>query len=113
MSKNRKVLVGLATCLPFVALVIFYGAIFFMVFASMGSHHGKEPDIPGGWAAIGILALSTIVWVIVLLVGYIGHVYRNEQIEPGTKLLWTIVILFGNIFAMPIYWYIYVWREPA
>ena len=26
------------------------------------------------------------------------------------KALWAIVLFLGNIFAMPVYWYLYIWK---
>ncbi len=114
MSKNKRILIGLATCWPLVAAVLFYGALFISIFSAVGSFHGNGPDFPGGWFTFAaILIITTLVWIIVLLVGYIGHVYRNGQIESTMKLVWAVLIFFGNIFAMPIYWYIYIWRDPS
>jgi hypothetical protein len=28
------------------------------------------------------------------------------------KALWAAVLFFGNMVALPVYWYLYIWREP-
>jgi hypothetical protein len=111
MSRTKKLLIGFATFWPMCALVLFYAGIFCMIFLVAGNH-GRAP----GESLFGpgvIFFLVNVVWVISLLVGYIGHVYRNEQIEPEAKLVWALVIFFGSLFAMPVYWYIYIWRDPV
>lgn len=48
-----------------------------------------------------------------ILVGiYIGHVFKNPAIAADKRALWAVVLFFGNVIAMPVYWFLYVWREP-
>ena len=51
--------------------------------------------------------------VMALLVFYIVDIFRNNRVEKDKKALWAIVILMGGAIAMPIYWFIYFWKEPA
>ena len=47
-----------------------------------------------------------------LLFIYIKNVFKNERISQDKKALWVVVLFFGNFIAMPIYWYLYIWKEP-
>jgi cytosine/uracil/thiamine/allantoin permease len=52
--------------------------------------------------------------VIALMVFYIVNVFRNDRVDKDKKALWAVVLFMGNMIAMPIYWYLYIWREtPA
>lgn len=46
-----------------------------------------------------------------LLVTYILDTFRNDRVAKDMKALWAVVLFMGSIFAMPIYWYLYVWRD--
>jgi hypothetical protein len=39
------------------------------------------------------------------------NVFRNDQVEKDKKVLWAVVIFMGNMIAMPIYWYLYIWKD--
>lgn len=47
-----------------------------------------------------------------LLVFYILNVYRNNRIAKNQKNLWAALLFFGNIVVYPVYWYLFIWREP-
>lgn len=62
-------------------------------------------------SAIVILHAFTALLLIVLLVIYVVHVFRNERLPDERKTLWATVILLGSAFAMPVYWWQYIWGE--
>jgi hypothetical protein len=47
-----------------------------------------------------------------LLVFYIINVFNKEAIRDTMKILWVILLIFGGPISMPIYWYLYIWKEP-
>jgi len=37
-----------------------------------------------------------------------------DLIDKDKKVLWAVVIFMGSMIAMPIYWYLYIWKQaPA
>jgi hypothetical protein len=48
---------------------------------------------------------------IVLFVIYLKDVFNNKYIEESKRVLWVLVLFFGNMIAMPIYWYINIWKH--
>jgi hypothetical protein len=46
-----------------------------------------------------------------LLVFYIRHVFQNDRMQEDRKMLWAVVLFLGNALAMPIYWYLYIWKD--
>jgi hypothetical protein len=46
-----------------------------------------------------------------LTVFYIVNVFRNERVVKDQKVLWAVVLFLGNVMAMPIYWYLYIWKD--
>jgi uncharacterized membrane protein len=46
-----------------------------------------------------------------LMAFYIVHLYTRRH-DPGpTRALWLALIVFANIFAMPFYWYFFIWPK--
>ena len=114
MSRAGKIALGAATVWPFLYALVFFVSALALTFASSG----RDPMAAGGGARawfLGLVALHflTMLWVIGLMIFYIVNVFRNDRVEQGKKVLWAAVLFFGNIFAMPIYWYLYIWREPS
>src|SRR5689334_17536124 len=112
MSKTLKLLLGLVTLWPFAYLILFFITIFSFFLFTVGSGPGSGP--PPVIAFIFPLHLLTMLIVMALMVFYIVDVFRNNQVEKDKKTLWAVVLFMGNMIAMPIYWYIYIWKAiPA
>jgi hypothetical protein len=105
MKKSSKILLALATIWPFLYMILFMG-----VFVSSIFLRGNEPGII--WAIIIPLHILTMLWMIGLTIFYMVNVFRNDQVNKDMKVLWAVVLFMGSIIAMPIYWYLYIWREP-
>lgn len=52
----------------------------------------------------------TAIWMLGLTVFYLTHVLRS-RFKTDEKALWALVLLMANAFAMPVYWYLYIWRK--
>jgi hypothetical protein len=111
MQKPTKVLIGLATLWPLVYMILFFAFIFLTIF--LGPGPGPERGMPPLMALIFGLHLLTMIVILGLSVFYIVDVFKNERVDKDKKALWAIVIFFGNMIAMPVYWYLYIWKEPA
>ena len=113
MTKAGKIALGAATVWPFLYVLIFFVAVFGLTFAFSGRDPVSEGDRPPAWF-FGIIALHflTMLWVLGLMVFYMINVFRNERVEKDKKVLWAVVLFLGNMLAMPVYWYLYIWREP-
>jgi hypothetical protein len=111
MKKPTKVLLGLASLWPLLYMIFFFVFIFFSIFfISSSGDPGSGP--PFFFFLIFPLHLLTMVLIMALTVFYIVNVFRNERVDKDKKALWAIVLFMGNMIAMPIYWYLYIWKEP-
>jgi energy-coupling factor transporter transmembrane protein EcfT len=111
MSKTTKLLLGGATLLPFLYMIFFFIVIFsFILFNSQGEA-SPEPGPPALLLLIFPLHMLAMMLVFGLTIFYIINVFRNERVEKDKKALWAVVIFLGNMIAMPIYWYLYIWKE--
>ena len=109
MEKPGKVALGAATLWPFLYMVIFFGFIFSSILFSPGT----GPGFPAAFAVLFALHIFTMLLIMGLSIFYIVDVFRNNRVDKDKKALWAVVIFLGNMIAMPIYWYLYIWKEAA
>ncbi len=111
MSKAQKIILAAFTAWPFLYLILFMCTVFGMIFYGF-SNEGNSSGMPPIMAVIFILHFLTMIELIALLVIYILHVFRTERMPQDKKVLWAVILFLGNMIAMPIYWYLYIWKEP-
>lgn len=111
MSKNKKVLLGIATLWPiiyfFLCMIVSFGSMF------ISTGNGASEDITIIFFIIFALYLLTIFLILALLIIYIINVFKNNNVPNEKKALWAVVLFIGNIIAMPIYFYLYIWKDNA
>src|SRR6185436_1345417 len=106
MRKSSKLLLAGATVWPFFYMVFFFAFVMLMMFLNTT---GGEP--PVWFFIIFPLHFLTILLIFALTVFYVVNVFRNDRVAKDMKVLWAVVLFMGGIIAMPIYWYLYIWRE--
>ena len=87
---------------------------FIFMFSLFIFPHGRASQWftqPTWYLPIFILHFLTILWTFALAIFYIIHAYRSEQVNGDKKVIWIILLLVGGMFAMPIYWYLYIWHD--
>ncbi|MEN6372907.1 MAG: hypothetical protein ABFD64_12945 [Armatimonadota bacterium] len=101
MKRWQQIILGILSFWPVVFLIVTSALAY-----SMST---RVPPIipPFSWYGI-ILTIFTgfIVWG--LVIGYIVHASRNEAISDSCRKKWILALFICNIFAMPIYWHIYI-----
>jgi hypothetical protein len=109
MNKTLKILLGLATLWPFAYLFLFFVFIFSTAFFMPKS--GEESGPPFLFLAFMAVHIFTMLWIMALTVFYMVNVFKNDRVEKDKKVLWAVVLFMGSMIAMPIYWYLYIWKE--
>ena len=114
MSISKKIILGIATFWPTFYIIIFFLFVLSQFFTAFSiGKFGTAPNVIFKiFPIIFGLHFLTIILMIVLLFTYIRNVFNNKRIAQDKKTLWIIVLFFGNFIAMPIYWYLYIWKEP-
>ena len=46
----------------------------------------------------------------ILVISYIAYMYRTDYVPKTKRGLWLAVLLFVNVFALPFFWFHYVWQ---
>jgi succinate dehydrogenase/fumarate reductase cytochrome b subunit len=116
MRKPAKILLGIATIAPIVFMILMI-VVIFSAFTSISSsarsgRHLNEDVFSSAIGAIFIVQMLAWLLTIGLTIFYIVNVFRNDRVAKDKKALWAVVLFLGNIMAMPVYWYLYIWREP-
>jgi hypothetical protein len=56
------------------------------------------------------LGTAVVIECWLLVASYVIYVFKTRHVPSDKKALWAAVLFFGNIFAMPVFWFLYVWR---
>lgn len=56
------------------------------------------------------LGVTVVIGGWLLVTSYIAYVFKSRNVPSGKRALWAAVLFFGNMFAMPVFWFLYVWR---
>lgn len=62
------------------------------------------------------LHLTVILLSWALIASYITYLFKTCHVPKDKKALWAVVIFLGSFVAMPIFWFLYVWKpfsQPA
>lgn len=108
MKKSTKLLLAAATVWPFLYFIIFFAFIFSMI---LFMPQGGDEAAPAWFLILFLFHFLTIFLILGLTVFYMVNVFRNERVDKDKKVLWAVVLFLGNIVAMPVYWYLYIWRD--
>jgi hypothetical protein len=103
MNKTLRVIIGAVTLWPITYAMFFIGMGFFAFFFPAHALRWDFLLLP--------LHLVTILWVWALLVFYLIHLFKTARVLKDQKVLWAVVLFMGNMIAMPVYWYLYIWSD--
>ncbi len=110
MSRGKAIALAVFTAWPLLYIVLFFFTMLAVVMSGF-SGLGHASGLPAIFLIIFPLHFLTMLEIVVLLVIYIRHVFTTDRVPQDKKALWAVVLFLGNIIAMPIYWYLYIWRE--
>ena len=60
----------------------------------------------------GAFAVLTVAATWLACALFIVYALRSPTVPSGKRGLWVAVIIFGNIVALPFFWFWYIW-EPS
>ncbi len=110
MSRGKALTLAVFTLWPFLYMVIFFCTVFGMVMFNAGMRgHASEPPLL--FLVVFTLHFLTILEIFVLLAIYIVHLFKTDRVPQDKKALWAVVLFLSNMLAMPVYWYLYIWKQ--
>jgi hypothetical protein len=113
ISKPGKIALLAATLVPIVYAVLFIGGVVVMAATSFQRRAPSEKPNLGLFAIIFGMHLGVMLLSMVLICFYIIYLFKTERVENDKKALWAVVLFLGGFIAMPIFWYLYIWRESV
>jgi hypothetical protein len=113
-SNRKRTWLGVLSLAPVACLILAVLGIavaFAGVFAAVNDFDGTGPTGFGFgfWAAMAFGFISAATSLVAFLVLVID-VFTNPAVDGDRRILWLLVLLFGNVLAFPAYWYVVWWR---
>ena len=110
MTKAQKIALAGFTLWPIVYMFIFmFMIIGTMVFTAFSGE--KSNAMPVGFLILMVFHVFTMLETFGLIAFYIYNLFHTDRIAGDKKALWAVVLFMGNVIAMPVYWYLYIWKE--
>jgi hypothetical protein len=113
MRKTLALFWLIATLLPFAHIVYFiiYMTSMWGIEAQDFQQQREQFDV------LFRLHIAAMGLIVILMASYIVYLFRTKCVATDKKALWAVVLFMGSFFAMPIFWFLYVWKplsaEPA
>lgn len=67
---------------------------------------------PGG-TPVMIAMMVSIPLALGLMLYYVRRIRKNEDVGTAQSVTWSLFTLFGNFSALPILWWVHVWRHRS
>lgn len=112
MNKPTKIVLGIFTFLPLVLFILSAGYVVVQMFSFWTS---QEPYMPMflfpylGYAIPFIFLFG--LFNLGLVIFYLVNIGQNDFLDIEKKFLWIVVVVTLNNLAMPVYWYVHIWKE--
>ena len=105
MSRPLAMLLGLVSVLPLIYLGYFLSHV-----ASL--QPGVRPP-PMLFESVFSLHLAFMGLTLLLTVIYLVIAYRSPRVPADKRTFWAVVLFMGNVFAFPVFWYLFVWPQSS
>ncbi len=87
--------------------------IFFIGFVSSFDQAQPPAEMEAQLRYMFRLHIVSMSLMVVLIASYIIYLFKSGVVPKEKRVLWTVVLIAGNMFAMPFFWFFYVWRAPV
>lgn len=112
LNKSSKVILGILTFLP---LIVGVGSVIFGIYQLMSLIFSEDPMMPMIFLSYLGYVIPYLFFFFLIYLGlgifYLVHIIQNEILDGEKKFLWVLVLFFLNAIAMPVYWYIHIWKN--
>jgi hypothetical protein len=114
LTRPTKIVVGILTAWPVAYIFLFFAFIAGIIFwvsrsASGGGPHSSGP--PVAFLLLFAAHFATILLMFGLIAFYIVFLFKSDRVPQDKKALWAAVLFLGNMLAMPVFFYLYVWPD--
>ena len=85
---------------------------FSFIMTSSGMQGASPEDFRSEFDTLFRMHTFVIAMTWVLIASYVIYMYRTSYVPKSKRNLWLAVLIFANMFALPFFWFYYVW-QPA
>ncbi|RLJ70448.1 hypothetical protein BCF55_0723 [Hydrogenivirga caldilitoris] len=107
MSRAQRLTLGIVTLVPLVYVIVVLVTPLRAVFTT----DPMSSEAPEWFLYFTALHFFMYLYMGLLLAFYMLHLFGNKAISREVKALWAILLVFGSVLTMPLYWFIHVWRN--
>lgn len=104
MSKSVKIIWAVLTLLP----IAYF--IFFINFVSSLDQTQPATELNEQLKNMFYLHVVSMSLMVALIISYVVYLFKSGVVPKDKRVLWAVVLIAGNMFAMPFFWFFYVWR---
>ena len=104
MTKGKILLLGAFTAWPFMVPVIGW------LFEAMGLFPETAADPPAAFVMFYVLLILTPIVLLALLGFYLIYLFTRTHLSLDWKLVWAVILVLGNVFAMLVFWVLHIWK---
>lgn len=122
---TKKVVSGIFTFSPPIILIgyIIWLVLSFMRFFAVvgeGSQLNGDPEQVMG-EAMGYMMIFMSIYLVQiifffifvgLLIFYLIDINSNKRIEKKMAIIWTVLMVYGGMIVMPVYWFMHILPNP-
>lgn len=102
-----RILLGLVAITPLFAIVVFFGAFVYLIQAD---ERWFIELIMRDERPLLLINLVLLVLTNGPLIAYIILAAKNKELADR-KGVWIVLIVLLGVFTMPLYWFLFVWRD--
>lgn len=107
-----KIVLAVLSVIPILYMLFFMGFILTTIAASF-TDNGRHRTAFDFFPILLIMHFTVMLLSVALIAFYIVYLFKTDRVERDKKALWAISLFMGGPIAMPVFWYLNVWREPA
>ena len=67
---------------------------------------------PNAIDIFGLWLIPILLWTMLFIMSYISDARVNDKIPESERKAMVLLVSFGALVGLPIYWYLYIWKEP-
>ena len=112
LNRPTALVIGVLTVAPW-AYFVFFISHFMPALDAMSSSPIPPEQFFHNFNLIFRLHLLVMALIVALMAFYIVHLFRSDLVASDKKALWAVVLFLGNLLAMPVYWYLYMWPRSS
>jgi hypothetical protein len=109
-NRPVRLLLGALSVAPFLIMVSVFGSALVSAIAGRGSGLLAD-DSDAGFFLFLTMTVGLGLFSVALVGYYVFFIFCSERVRAEDKALWAIVLFMGNVIGIPIFWFVYFWRD--